>query len=345
MGQVDVEFQLRPNALPMAGGFVVFGLVLLYVFFMFRRPTTGGGTFFLVALFSSAFILLGIWLLFSLIVKRRGTPRSLSEQGIELYGGKMLPWANVTAIEQRPPTYPSGNLYEQTDIKFENGRTASVSSDWVANFFEVNEILVKKSLELGIKGSDVSPTRSRSVLVAEPAITSSTSREVTSPGLPQQVGVAEMGSIAVEFSMAQYIYVALITPGSIIFGIYLLSLFLGPSIKIAGWTFYLLLLIPLVFIILGVAFPFMMRQGRKKIARSFSAQGVELWNGTVIPWKDVNVIAGGSEFIGTGKGGGISYRKLDIRFRDGSGVYVSGYWTSNFSELENYLAQMPQYSP
>ncbi len=97
--------------------------------------------------------------------------------------------------------------------------------------------------------------------------------------------------------------------------------------------------------ILGVAFPFIMRQGRKKVARSFSAQGVELWDESFVRWKDVSSISGGTEFISTGTGGGTRYRKLDIKFRDGGGVYVSGYWASNFNELENYLAQMPQYAP
>jgi hypothetical protein len=346
MEHVEVEFQLRPNSLLIAIGFVVVGLVLLSIFIVFKGPGTGGGSFLFGVLFSSAFILLGIWLFFTLIVKRRETPRSLSEQGVEIYGGTMISWANVSAIEQKPPTYPSGNLYEQTDIKFDNGRTATISSDWVTNFFEVNEFLVKKSHGAGIKGLEVSSTRSFTSHGGEPAITASTGREVTSPVLQQpQKGVAEMGSIAVEFSMAQYIYVILFTPGSIIFGVYLLSLFLQPSSKISGWTLYVLLLVAIVFIILGIAFPFMMRQGRKKVARSFSAQGVELWDGSVVPWNEVSVIAGGTEFIGTGNGGGSRYRKLDIKFRDGRGVYVSGYWTSNFSELENYLAQMPQYSP
>ena len=343
MGRVDIQFQLKPNTLPIAIGFVVLGLVLLSVFFTFKRPSTGGGVLLYEVLFSSAFIFLGIWLLFGLMVKRRETPRSLSEQGVEIYGGRMLPWANVSAIEQRPPTYPSGNLLEQTDIKFDNGRTASVSSDWVTNFFEVNEFLVKKSQEAGIEVPEVSPTR-LSVRGGESTITASTTGEATSP-VPPQKGAAEADSIAVELSMAQDIYVFLITPGLIIFGLYMLSRVREAPSKLGGWFTFIIVSIGVVFILLGIAFPFMMRRGRRKVARSFSAQGVELWNGTVVPWKDVNVIAGGSEFIGTGKGGGVSYRKLDIKFRDGSGVYVSGYWASNFSELENYLAQMPQYVP
>jgi len=346
MGRVDVEFQLRPNALPIAVGLVILGLVLLSIFFMFKGGTTGGGPSLFGLLFPSAFILLGIWFLFGLIVKRRETPRSLSEQGVEIYGGTIIPWADVSAIEQKPPTYPSGNLYEQTDIKFDNGRTVSVSSDWVANFFEVSEFLVKKSHEAGIEIPEVSPKRSSSVHSGESVITASTTPEVISPVLQQpEKGVAEMGSIAVELSMAQDIYVFLFTPGLIIFGLYMLSFLRNAPPKLGGWSITIMVSIGVVFILLGIAFPFMMRRGRRKVARSFSAEGVKIWNGTVIPWKDVNVIAGGSEFIGTGKGGGVSYRKLDIQFRDGTGVYVSGYWVSNFSELENYLAQMPQYVP
>ena len=344
MERVDIQFQQKPNALPIAIGFVVLGLVSLSLFIAFKRTGTGGGTLLLGLLFSSAFILLGIWFLFTLIAKRRETPRSLSEQGVEIYGGRMVPWADVSAIEQRPPTYPSGNLLEQTDIKFDNGRTVSVSSDWVTNFFEVNEFLVKKSYE-GIDVPEVSK-RSSSVRGGESSITASTTPEVTLPVFQQQQkGVAEMGSIVVELSMAQDIYVFLFTPGLIIFGIYMLSLVREAPSKLGGWITFIIVLIGIVFILLGIAFPFMMRRGRRKVARSFSEQGVELWNGAVIPWKEVNVIAGGSQFISTGKGGGATYRKLDIKFRDGSGVYVSGYWASNFSELENYLAQMPQYVP
>ena len=341
MERVDIQFQLKPNALPIAIGFVVLGLVSLSLFIAFKRPGTGGGTLLLGLLFSSAFILLGIWLLFGLMAKRRETPRSLSEQGVEIYSGTMVPWANVSAIEQRPPTYPSGNLLEQTDIKFDNGRTASVSSDWVINFFEVDEFLIKKSQEAGLEAPEVSPARSSPVEGRESALTGG---EATSP-VPPLKGVAEIGRIAVELSMAQDIYVFLFTPGLIIFGLYMLSLVREAPSKLGGWITFIIVLIGIVFILLGIAFPFMMRRGRRKVARSFSEQGVELWNGAVIPWKEVNVIAGGSQFISTGKGGGATYRKLDIKFRDGSGVYVSGYWASNFSDLENYLAQMPQYVP
>src|SRR4029077_13790919 len=131
-----------------------------------------------------------------------------------------------------------------------------------------------------------------------------------------QKSAPEIGSIAVELSMAQDVYVFLITPGLIIFVLYMLSLIRNAPSKLGGWVTFIIVLIGVVFILLGIAFPFMMRRGRRKVARSFSAQGVELWNGTIVPWEDVNVIAGGSEFISTGKGGGANYRKLDIKFRD-----------------------------
>jgi hypothetical protein len=334
--RVDVEFMVRPNGLPIAIGCVVLGIVLLSVFLGFKgRPS---GMSWLALVFASIPLLVGLWFVFDILLERRAVPRSLSADGVELRNGETVPWANVSLIEQKPPTYPNGGLLERTDIKFDNGKTASVSSDWVENFFQVNEYLVKKTHDAGLGIPAVSPARSVSVTIGE-------SPMAASAPLQRQNNVPEKDRIDVEFSMAQYIYVALFTPGLILFGIYLFSLVLQPSTKITGWTFYLMLLIPVAFMILGVAFPFMMRRGRRKVARSFSARGVELWNGTVIPWQEVNAITGGSQFISTGRGGGTTYRKLDIKFRDGGGVYVSGYWASNFGELENYLARLPQYSP
>jgi hypothetical protein len=333
--RVDVEFMVRPNGLSIAIGCVVLGIVLLSVFFGFKgRPS---GMSWLALVFASIPLLLGLWFVFDILLKRKAVPRSLSAQGVELRNGTMVPWASVTLIEQKPPTYPNGSVLERTDIRFDSGKTASVSSDWVANFFQVNEYLVSKAREAGL-GIPAAPARSVSMAAIESPVT------VSAPTL-QQKSVTEIDRIDVEFSMAQYIYVLLITPGLILFGIYLLTLVLQPSTKVTGWTFYLLLLIPIVFMILGVAFPFMMRRGRRQVARSFSTQGVELWNGTVVPWQEVNSITGGNQFISTGRGGGTSYRKLDIKFHDGRGVYVSGYWASNFSELETYLARLPQYSP
>ena len=344
--QVVVEYAAKPNSLPIAIGFVVLGIVLLFTFFALKRPATGIGLTLFAVIFSVAFIALGIWLLFSLVAQRRDTPRSLSSQGVEIGGGTIVPWANVAAIEQRPPIYPNGNLTEQTDINFRDGKTMSVSSDRVSNFFAVNEYLVNKSREAGIGTSVGSPAAANSAgAVADPT-------PILAAGdLPERLShepkkaVSEMGSIAVEFSMAQTIYVLLITPGCFIFAAYIFSVLFEPSTKITGWTFYLVLSVPIIFIILGIAFPFLMRLGRRKVARSFSAQGVELWNRTVVPWNEVTAIAGGTQFISTGNGGGSKYRKLDIKFRDGRDVYVSGYWASNFGDLENYLAQMPQYSP
>lgn len=345
MEHVDVEFKVRPNSLPIAIGFVVLGILLLSIFVTFMKFSTGSGLFVFAVLFSSAFILLGTWLLFTVMVKRRETPRSLSEHGVEIYRGRMVPWANVISVEQKPATYPGGNLCEQTDIRFDDGKTASVSSDWVTNFFEVNQYLVIRSHETSIDVPEVSTSRSFSARDGETPMAAKTTEVISLPLHQPPNGVADIGSIAVEFSMAQYIYVILITPGLIIFGIYVLSILYQPSTKITGGTYFLLLSIPIVFIILGAAFPFIMRHGRKKVARSFSEQGVELWNGTVVDWSEVLVIAGGCQFISSGNGGGSSYRKLDIRFRDGSSVYVSGYWATNFIELESYLARMPQYSP
>ena len=94
----------------------------------------------------------------------------------------------------------------------------------------------------------------------------------------------------------------------------------------------------ILFMLLGIAFPFMMRYGRRQVARSFSAEGVGLSNGKIIPWTQVNSIAAGQQTINRS-----SFRKLDITFRDNSSVYVSSYWVVNFEEIEGYLAQMPQY--
>lgn len=342
---VDIEFMTRPNSLPIAIGSVVLGIVLLSTFFALKRPTTGIGLTLIGVIFSSAFIVLGMWFLYSVVVRRRETPRSLSSEGVEIGGGTIVPWANVTSVEQRPPVYPNGNLTEQTDIKFQNGKIASLSSDWVSNFFEVNEYLIRKSREAGIETPVGSPATANLPHEDQSPRSTVPGEVVPRPQLGQVKGVSEMGSITVEFSMAQTIYVLIITPGCIIFAAYLFSVLFEPSSKLTGWTFYLVLLVPIVFIILGIAFPFLMRLGRRKVARSFSAQGVELWNRTVVPWNEVTVIAGGTQFISTGNGGGSKYRKLDIKFRDGSDVYVSGYWASNFSDVENYLAQMPQYSP
>ncbi len=64
--------------------------------------------------------------------------------GDEIYGGTTVPWANVWNTRNACDIY-EGDLCEETEIRFDNGETASVSSDWVTNFFEVNEYLVKTS--------------------------------------------------------------------------------------------------------------------------------------------------------------------------------------------------------
>ena len=158
--------------------------------------------------------------------------------------------------------------------------------------------------------------------------------------IKQPESVFERFVVEAEFSKAQSFYVILFTPGLFFFGIYILSFLLEPLPKADFWTTLIIAAVGIVFMLLGIAFPFLMRLGRRKVARSFSAEGVELWNGKIIPWTQVNSIAGGYQNINRS-----SFRKLDITFRDNSSVYVSTYWVVNFEEIEEFLAQMPQYCP
>jgi hypothetical protein len=156
--------------------------------------------------------------------------------------------------------------------------------------------------------------------------------------IKQPESVFEGFVVEAEFSKVQSFYVILFTPGLFFFGLYILSFILKPTPKSTFGTNLIIGGVGVLFALLGIAFPFLMRLGRRKVARSFSAQGVELWNGKIIPWTQVNSIAAGYQNINRN-----SFKKLDINFRDNSSVYVSTYWVVNFDEIEEYLAEMPQY--
>jgi hypothetical protein len=158
--------------------------------------------------------------------------------------------------------------------------------------------------------------------------------------IKQPESVFEGFVVKAEFSKVQLFYVILFTPGLFFFGLYILSFLIKPMPKSDFWTTLIIAAVGILFVLLGIAFPFLMRLGRRKVARSFSAEGVEIWNGKIIPWTQVNSIAAGYQNINDS-----SFRKLDITFRDNSSVYVSSYWVVNFEEIEEYLVQMPQYCP
>lgn len=158
--------------------------------------------------------------------------------------------------------------------------------------------------------------------------------------IKQPASVFEGSVVKAEFSNVQLFYVILFTPGLFFFGLYILN-FLRKPMPRADFSIPLIIgTVGILFVLLGIAFPFLMRLGRRKVARSFSAEGVRLGNGKIIPWTQVNSIAAGHQTINRS-----SFRKLDITFRDNSSVYVSSYWLVNFEEIEGYLAQMPQYCP
>lgn len=156
--------------------------------------------------------------------------------------------------------------------------------------------------------------------------------------IKQPESVFKGSVVEAEFSNVQLFYVILFTPGLFFFGLYILSFLQKPMPKSDSSITLIIASVGILFMLLGIAFPFLMRLGRRKVARSFSAEGVKLWNGKIIPWTQVNSIASGHETINRS-----SFRKLDITFRDNSSVYVSSYWVVNFEEIEGYLAQMPQY--
>jgi hypothetical protein len=156
--------------------------------------------------------------------------------------------------------------------------------------------------------------------------------------IKQPESVFEGSVVKAEFSIVQLFYVILFTPGLFFFGLYILSFLLKPMPKPDLSIPLTIAAVGVLFMLLGIAFPFLMRLGRRKVARSFSAEGVGLGNGKIIPWTQVNSIAAGHQTINRS-----SFMKLDITFRDNSSVYVSSYWVVNFEEIEKYLAQMPQY--
>jgi hypothetical protein len=156
--------------------------------------------------------------------------------------------------------------------------------------------------------------------------------------IKQPESVFEGSVVKAEFSDVQLFYVILFTPGLFFFGLYILSFLQKPMPKSDFSTTLIIAAVGILFMLLGIAFPFLMRLGRRKVARSFSAEGVGLGNGKIIPWAQVNSIVAGNQTINRS-----SFRKLDITFRDNSSVYVSSYWLVNFEEIEKYLAQMPQY--
>jgi len=156
--------------------------------------------------------------------------------------------------------------------------------------------------------------------------------------IKQPESVFKGSVVEAEFSNVQLFYVILFTPGLFVFGLYILNFLRKPMPKADFSTTLLIGTVGILFMLLGIAFPFLMRLGRRKVARSFSAEGVGLGNGKIIPWTQVNSIAAGHQTINRS-----SFRKLDITFRDNSSVYVSSYWVVNFEEIEGYLAQMPQY--
>ena len=156
--------------------------------------------------------------------------------------------------------------------------------------------------------------------------------------IKQPESVFKGSVVKAEFSRVQLFYVILFTPGLFFFGLYILSFLRKPMPKPDFSIPLTIGAVGVLFMLLGIAFPFLMRFGRRKVARSFSAEGVELGNGKIVPWTQVNSIAAGHETINRS-----SFRKLDITFRDNSSTYVSSYWLVNFEEIEEYLAQMPQY--
>ena len=160
----------------------------------------------------------------------------------------------------------------------------------------------------------------------------------SSPVIKQPESVFEGSVVKAEFSNVQSFYVILFTPGLFFFGLYILNFLRKPMPKADFSTTLIIAAVGILFMLLGIAFPFLMRLGRRKVARAFSAEGVKLWNGKIIPWTQVNSIAAGHQTINRS-----SFRKLDITFRDNSSVYVSSYWVVNFEEIERYLVQMPQY--
>jgi hypothetical protein len=156
--------------------------------------------------------------------------------------------------------------------------------------------------------------------------------------IKQPESVFKGSVVKAEFSIIQSFYVILFTPGLFFFGLYILNFLRKPMPKADASIPLIIGAVGILFMLLGIAFPFMMRYGRRQVARSFSAEGVGLSNGKIIPWTQVNSIAAGQQTINRS-----SFRKLDITFRDNSSAYVSSYWVVNFEEIEGYLAQMPQY--
>ena len=75
--------------------------------------------------------------------------------------------------------------------------------------------------------------------------------------------------VKAEFSIVQSFYVILFTPGLFFFGLYILNFLRKPMSKPDFSTTLIIASVGIVVMLLCIAFPFMMRYGRRQVARSF----------------------------------------------------------------------------
>ena len=81
-------------------------------------------------------------------------------------------------------------------------------------------------------------------------------------------GDGAQGSVVkAEFSDVQLFYVILFTPGLFFFGLYILSFLQKPMPKADFSTTLIIAAVGILFMLLGIAFPFLMQLGRRKVAR------------------------------------------------------------------------------
>ncbi|MEP6850592.1 MAG: hypothetical protein ABI999_17165 [Acidobacteriota bacterium] len=347
--RVDIGFMVKPNALPAAAGCIALGIVILGIGWFIRHGL--GNLPILIWILSGVFIGLGFWFLCGIPVARRRLPRSLSAKGIEYRNGSVVPWGAVSSIAEGPQFLAAGNYYrEQTNIDLRDGSQVVLTGEWIENYSEMHEYLVARpeyekpeKYTSSAAASTPGSLQPNQISPIEPDLVKTKADPADQPlktlsGLPRiNVNTRILNQIGIFVGPALIIGMGLFV-SAVPFIVYPKGTPMSTSMSA------LFIIVGLGLIALGCWIPFSIRNKRKAIPRFFSADGIGIWDGTVIQWEKVYLISDvvGSRYVDVNHTA--TFRQTDIKLRDGNDLSVSADSVSNFDDLHAYLAKLPQYN-
>jgi hypothetical protein len=240
--------------------------------------------------------------------------------------------------------FQAGDSAERINIHFRDGSQIELTSGCIENYYELKQHLAARPEYVNPERYSFSKDGAAAVETSTTIESSGIDRTTKATVPPSQKSISELPRMTVSLDLLSQTGEFLAPVLTVGLGIFLIVLpfFIRPKGQPLPTTEIVLMVVAGFGIVaLGYWLFFYMRRKSVKVPRTFSAEGIGLKGGSVVPWESVLAITDAVATRGYSGGGTRTVRQTKIRLRDGKELLISSDTVYDFDDVHAYLAKLP----